>query len=626
MSAGGAALRSAGPRGGRTLLLVGLVAGIYLGYSPALDGEMQFDDLHAIIGNPAVQNPAHFAWLRLSSRPLVDLTLALNYRTSALATRPYHLVNLAAHVAVVLAVLVLALWILRRLGWPAPFTTAMLTAALFGLHPLQSQAVAYICQRAESLAALFYLVALFFALRAADRRGFAGAFAYAAAFICVLLGWQTKPTLASFPAALLLCAAAFPPATGAWKKGLLASLPFWAVTILFSWRLVRDVSGTGHAGFDLPKLGAGVSAGRYLLTQSRVILTYLRFIFWPAGQNVDWDFAPSNSIFEPRTALALLALAAILFAAAWLWRWSGRAAPSHLRSLARLSAFGILWFFIVLAPTSSVVPVGEVIEEHRVYLASFGIFLPVAAAGVLAARRFVNGPSTLFAAVAAALAVCVALGVALHRRAQLWESAISLWSDAAAKSPHKARPHMNLGYALTTVDPVRAVDEYRLALRLGAADRTINRDELKQDLAGALLSLHRYDEGIAILKELLASASATPQLETNLAIAYLESGKQDQARAAAERVAARFPDYAPVRHTLGQLAFARGDYAEAKRDFARALALDPDSAISLSSLAVTEEKLGNRAAACSAWAKYLTTAGAAAEAARERTAALGCGQ
>jgi tetratricopeptide (TPR) repeat protein len=226
--------------------------------------------------------------------------------------------------------------------------------------------------------------------------------------------------------------------------------------------------------------------------------------------------------------------------------------------------------------------------------------------------------------VALALAVCVAPGIALHRRAQVWGSAISLWSDAAAKSPHKARPHMNLGYALTPVDPARAVDEYRLALRLGATDRTINHDELKQDLAGALLSLHRYGEGIAILKELIATAPATPQLETNLAIAYLESGKLDEARATAERVAARFPWYAPARHTLGQLAFARGDYGEAKRDFAQALALDPDSAVSLSSLAVTEEKLGDRAAACGAWAKYQRMAGAAIEAAREHSTTLGC--
>ena len=628
-SAGGAPLRSAGPRGGRTLLLVALVAGIYLGYSPALDGEMQFDDLRSIAGNPAIRDLAHFGWLRFdyllgASRPLVDLTFALNYRSSALAVRPYHLVNLAVHLAVVLAVLALALGILRRLGWPAPFTTALLTAALFGLHPLQSQAVAYICQRAEALAALLYLMAILLALRAIESSGARAAVAYAGALVCVLLGWETKPTLATFPAALLLYGAAFPTAARAGKRQILASLPFWAVTIVFSSRLLWGVSGTAHAGFDLPKLSAGLSAGRYLLTQSRVILTYLRLLFWPTGQNADWDFAPSHSIFEPRTALALLAVAAILFAAAWLWRWSARAAPSDLRSLARLSAFGILWFFILLAPTSSVVPVGEVIEEHRVYLSSLGIFLPAAAAGVLAARRFVKGPNSLLAAVALALAVCVAPGIALHRRAQVWGSAISLWSDAAAKSPHKARPHMNLGYALTPVDPARAVDEYLLALRLGATDRTINHDELKQDLAGALLSLHRYGEGIAILKELIATAPATPQLETNLAIAYLESGKLDEAHATAERVAARFPWYAPARHTLGQLAFARGDYGEAKRDFAQALALDPDSAVSLSSLAVTEEKLGDRAAACGAWAKYQRMAGAAIEAAREHSTTLGC--
>jgi tetratricopeptide (TPR) repeat protein len=628
-SAGGAPPRSTGPRGGRALLLVTLVAGIYLAYSPALDGEMQFDDLRSIAGNPAIRDLAHVGWLRFdylvgASRPFVDLTLALNYRTSALAVRPYHLVNLGIHLAVVLALIAFALGILRRLSWPAPFTTALLMAALFGLHPLQSQAVAYICQRAEALAALLYLMAMLLALRAIGSRGARAAVSYAGALVCVLLGWETKPTLATFPAALLLCGVAFPAAARAGKRQILASLPFWAVTIVFSSRLLWGVSGTAHAGFDLPKLNAGLSTGGYLLTQSRVILTYLRLLFWPTGQNVDWDFAPSHSIFEPRTALALLAVAAILLTAAWLWRWSARAAPSDVRSLARLSAFGLLWFFIVLAPTSSVVPVGEVIEEHRVYLSSFGILLPAAAAGVLAAARLVKGPNSQLAAAALALAVCVALGVALHRRAQVWGSAISLWSDAAAKSPRKARPHMNLGYALTPIDPARAVDEYRLALRLGANDPTINFDELKQDLAGALLRLHRYDEGTAILKELIATAPPTPQLETNLAIAYLETGKLDEARATAERVAARFPSYAPARHTLGQLAFARGDYAESKRDFAQALALDPDAVVSLSSLAVTEEKLGDRAAACGAWAKYQRMAGAAVEAAREHSMALGC--
>src|SRR5439155_24489067 len=103
-------------------------------------------------------------------------------------------------------------------------------------------------------------------------------------------------------------------------------------------------------------------------------------------------------------------------------------------------------------------------------------------------------------------------------------------------------------------------------------------------------------------------------------------GKLHEARAVAERVAAGFPTYSPVWHTLGQLAFVRGDFAEAKRGFAQALALDPDSAVSLSSLAVTEEKLGNTAAACGAWARYLRMAGAATAAARERRAMLACDQ
>src|ERR1700682_3619353 len=582
-----------GPRGGRWLAVAALLAVVNLGYSPALEGELQFDDLNSIIGNPLIRDFAHFT--RLSTflgggeRSLTTLTFALNYRAGGLAVRPYHLVNLALHFAVVLAVLALGFQILRRLEWPAPFATAFIAAALFGLHPIQSQAVAYVCQRAEVLAALFYVAALLLAFRAEARGSAAG---YAGALVCVLLGWQAKPTLASFPAALLLCWAAFPAGRARAPTRILASLPFWALTAFFSSRLLSAVRGTGHGGFTLQTM----TAGRYLLTQSRVIPTYLRLIVWPAGQNADWDFPPSLSPLEPRTLFALAAIAAMLLGAAWLWLWSARARDEEMRSLARLTSFGVFFFFIVLAPTSSIVPVADVIEEHRVYLASWGIFFPAAAAGVLAVRRLAPEKRGALGGAAVALAACAALTVALHRRAAVWQSGVSLWSDADSKSPGKPRPHMNLGYALAPNDPEAALAQFREALRLN--DGTVRRDELMQNMAGVLLRLRQYDEALAILQQLRASAQKSPELDTNIAIALLESGRLDEARAAAERTAAQWPLYAPAWHTLGQLAFIRGDYRAAQVDFDRALALDPDSTASLTSLAATQERLGDPVGAC----------------------------
>ena len=616
------------PRGARTLIVVGLLAAIYFGYSPALDGELQFDDLTSITANARVKDLARFAGLGPrafmgTGRVVTDLTFALNYRASGLSVRPYHLFNVAAHMATVCTLLALTLLLLRRVQWPRPFATALIVAALFGLHPIQTQAVAYVCQRAEVLAALLYALAVFLALESEQRgRSVSALTAYAGALVCVMIGFGAKPTLASFPAALLLFGTAFaePGASRtAPLKRLVASLPFWALTAWSSARLLAGVKGTGHAGFDLPQ----ISAGSYFLTQARVILVYLRLLAWPASQNLDWDVPPSTSLLEPRTFLAVLAIAALLLSAMWLWSWSARETrDAGLRTTARLAAFGILWFFILLAPTSSFVPVADVLEEHRVYLASWGILLPAVAAGVLAQRRLAPGRRGEALGAAAALALCAVLSLALYRRAAIWDTAVSLWTDVVSKSPARPRGHMNLGYALTPTDPARAVTEYRQALKL--ADVTIRREELMQDLAGALLGLRRYDEAIAILQELAARLPESPELSTNIAIAYFESGRLDEAQAAAAKVARQWPLHAPAQHTLGQVAFARKDYRAAKAHFERALGLDPDSVESLTNLAVTQERLGDHADACESWARYAKSpATQANEKASERRAALG---
>src|SRR5260221_3634918 len=214
----------------------------------------------------------------------------------------------------------------------------------------------------------------------------------------------------------MLCGLAFPPPDE--KRAplartvaqVVASLPFWAMIGSLAALLFTGVRGSTEAGFELPAM----TARHYFLTQPRVILTYLRLLFWPSGQNVDWDFPVSESFFEPRTALAFLLIAAMVTSSAWLWWWSAkRARDPELRSLARLAAFGPLWFLLVLAPTSSVVPILDVMAEHRGYLPSLGIFLPAAAAGVLLARRFAPGPRGAIAGCAAATAVLIAPGVAL---------------------------------------------------------------------------------------------------------------------------------------------------------------------------------------------------------------------
>ena len=592
------------PRGTRTLLVALLLGSVYWGYANCLDGEMQFDDFRLVLRDGRIKDLAHYGLyflgeVRIAGRALTDLTFAINYRLGGLQVRGYHLVNLVAHLSAVLAVLALTLRILRRVRWPMPFATALVVSALFGLHPIQTEAVSYIFQRAEVLGSLFYALTLLLALLALDRgRTREGIAAYGAAIICYFLAWCSKPMVATLPAALLLVTALLPaaPAKPLRDRALplfIFSLPFWAMAGVFSSFLFGGLQGSAEAGFSLPAIGVR----QYLLTQPRVILTYLRLLAWPSGQNLDWDFPPSSSLFEARTALAFAAIFLILAAAVWLLLWSSRPGRDEdLRTLARLSGCGILWFFLLLLPTSSVVPLLDVIAEHRVYLACWGFLLPATAAGMLCIRRLAPGGRGALAASGVALAVCLALLFALRRRNAVWETEVSLWTDVVAKSPGKVRGHLNLAHALIPIDPERAAAETALVEQLSSDPN---------------LKAAAAREGAEILNNLSADAA--------------QAGLLERARTLATRALDRWPAYAEAWHTLGQLDALQHDYRKAASHFARAVALDPGSVSMLTSLAVTQQILGDKEAACASWSRVARAGDAGvAERASQAIAKLRC--
>ncbi|HET9595807.1 MAG TPA: glycosyltransferase family 39 protein, partial [Anaeromyxobacteraceae bacterium] len=187
-----------------------------LAYAVALRGALQFDDFHTVAENDALLSP----WALLASTPrrllagdrvVVELTFALDRAVGGLDPLPYHLTSLALHLVTVVLAWALARRVLERAGHRSPRAVALVAAGVFALHPLQTQAVTYVSQRAEVLASLFYLAGLLLLLRAEERgRTRAGLLAWLGATLALALGIGSKLVVLTLPAAYVLVGAVFP--------------------------------------------------------------------------------------------------------------------------------------------------------------------------------------------------------------------------------------------------------------------------------------------------------------------------------------------------------------------------------------------------------------------------------
>jgi tetratricopeptide (TPR) repeat protein len=593
----------------RPWLVLAPVALAILVYGRVLGGEFQFDDFHAIVDNAAVKDlsaaaAAAFRGLVAGGRPVADLTFAVDYAAARLDPRRYHATNLALHLATVVLVYTFTRAVLRRAGAARAAGVALVVAGVFALHPLQTQAVSYVVQRAEVLASAFYLAALLLLLEA-ERRGWTtgGVTAWVGATAAFVLGLGTKPVAATAPLAYLLFAAAVPgrsagPPLRAWAARLAMVAPWLATGGAFAWASLRAVAGARHAGLGVP----GVGPGAYLLTQALVVPTYLRLLAWPAGQNVDWVFPFARGVDVAVLAGAALLAGLVAGSVALLGaarRWEGPRAAA-----ARIAAFGVLWFLLLLAPSSSVVPLGDALVEHRVYLPSWGIF----AAGAVAGERLTaRAPARWrLAAPFAAAALWAALAGLSWSRNAAWESRLALWSDAAAKAPHNWRARMQLGDAYADRgEEERAIAEYLRALDGGARAAPHDEAYVLRSLGLALKRAGQRDAAAQALGRALELAPADPDATFTLANLRREAGDPGGAEALARRAVGLQPAHGPALALLGCLLAERGDAAAALTLLGRAEATDPDQPATQLYLAQAYATLDRRPEACAAFRRAL---------------------
>jgi hypothetical protein len=408
-----------------------------------------------------------------STRYVGFFTFALNYSAHGLNVWGYHAVNLLVHIINALLVYTLVRFLLRTpalrgtpISGESPLV-ALLSALLFALHPLQTQAVTYIVQRLASLGALFYIAAVVLYLRyRLSGPGSGRRLWYAGMFLCVMLAMFTKEFSITLPVMLILVEIVF--FDGPLRRRLLALVPV-AVT-LFVIPVTILAAAVTEAGFvegvaRSTRLESQVSRLEYLYTQFNVVARYIRLLIAPYGQNLDYDQPVYRSFSQPEVFLPFIFLAFLFCGARFMVyrgiRKHGSPDPSVL-----LASFGALWFFIAISVESSVLPIKDVIFEHRVYLPSVGAMLALSVAFFTILRR-TSRAETKLALAAGVSVVVVFLGIFTYARNNVWRSEISLWSDVVSKSPGKARGHHNLAVAYDRKGKYeKAVDSFDMAITL----------------------------------------------------------------------------------------------------------------------------------------------------------------
>jgi protein O-mannosyl-transferase len=559
----------------QTWIGAGLIAAAAVAaYADSFLGKFQFDDFPAIRDN----NPTLLRlwplpgplWpppgsLTVSGRPVLNFSLALNYALSGFSPWSYHAVNLLIHILAGLALF----GIVRRTLHRTHLAAAV--AAIWVVHPLTTEAVTYIVQRAESLMALFYLLTLYCFIRFAQTRPSAarpeetqaaGKTARIWAVLSVIfcfLGMGTKEVMVSAPVAVFLYDRTF--VTHGWLAAWRARKAYY-LSLFATWvPLAIFVASTGGNRGNTSGFNLGMSAFHYWFTQIEALTRYAGLAFWP--HPLVFEYGPptlpdwaSIFVFGPiLLAAGIGTIAGVARGRPW--------------------AFCAACCWMILAPTSLIPGTIQFAVEYRMYLPLAAILAAVAGGAELAARTW-PGLARIRPAgwTGIVVMIVIALAAATARRNWLYRSDLALWSDSVSKRPDSPKAQSNLGMALSTRGRTEeAIGHYLTALRLNSSLA-----ETHYDLGLAYETENRPQEA---LPELLTAARQDPTLtyaEAEAGRLLDRFGRTSEAEPLLRRALANNPKL-PVAHgSLGVALAADGHPEDAIREFETSLNLDPTQA------------------------------------------------
>jgi len=572
---------------------LGLLAAGLLIYSNAFGVPFVLDDLSNIVLNPEIKHFPDWGRIYLYNPPrfVTNLTFALNHRLHGLDVFGYHAVNILLHIANSMLVF---FWVRRLYRMPAvsagsagrfPEWAAFFSALLFLAHPVQTSAVSYTVQRAALLMTFFYLAGMIFYLR--YRLGGRGR-DYALAAAAVFLGMTSKENMVSFPLALILTELCFlsQPAVS-WKKRMAAVLPFAILVLLVPVYYFSNHPLRGWQDLtEVTRTTSGISRWEYFLTQSRVIVTYMRLLVFPLHQRLEYDYPLYRSLTEPPVFLSGVFILVLLYAAA------------RLRRREAAVSFGIFFFFAALFPESSIFPMADLIFEHRLYL-------PAAAFVLVAGNLVWRMAKPPFRGAVLGL-IAVTLGLLAYHRNLVWSEPVRLLGKDVRNAPGHERARLNLGnYYVLQNNLEMAVQQYKAAIqsnrqnyqaynnlgvvyyhqgdRLKARHCFMEAKRIHPNFANPDFHLGRMayedndpDRARGYYEEAIRKNPKLASPYIGMALLLSDAGLAEDALEMARKATLLDPDDAPAFYQLGNLYFQYRLFAEAVKSYEAALGLNPE--------------------------------------------------
>ena len=558
----------------------GLAALLCAIYANSFDCGWHLDDFHSITDNPNIQLKV-LTWAGLSKslhsdlnfpekfyRPVVGVTLALNHFVSASDPRSYHLVNLVIHWFSSCFLFLFLFQTLNLSSFQQKFASsahsiALLSAVLWAINPVQTQSVTYVVQRMTSLAGMFYMLSMYFYARGRTALGGKRQLLYGVlSFAAFVFSFGSKENAALLPLSILLYEVFLVQADmGSWiKRNKIYVLMALAVFLTLSLLYVYYRRGS-FLSFLNDYEERPFTLMQRLLTQPRVILFYLSLIFYPlpGRLSIAHSFEVSTSLFSPLSTLfAILSIAGAVVLALLCGK------------RCRILSFCFLFFLMNHLLESSVFPL-ELVFEHRNYVPSMVVFLPIAIGICHLFKRYESSSGMRSVLAAFVVLLLIGLGQATYLRNLTWKTEETLWTDASIKAPDQFRPHHNLGVAYQKQGRLQeSISEFEKALKSKGLNRRTEAVVTYYQLGRAYYQLGDLQKSKGFYEKALQMDANLPHALADLAVLYSAEGDAGTAGAYLERAYKTDSENPYVNFNMGLSYMKKGEVDRAEPHFRKA--------------------------------------------------------